>query len=75
MARALVYSLFGVLLGGAAALLAGGAPAAVTASGEHGLALFKLVFETARDKDAFVDTPDEVKNDQKVIDAYLGVAH
>ena len=55
------YLAIGVALGAAAAALVSAAPAAMTAGGERGVALYKLVFETALDRDDYVDEPDQVK--------------
>ena len=70
MQRALSYVLCGACLGGVLAIAANSAPASVGA-GASGLALFKLVFEKARDNDFYVDDPDEVKMTKAAIDGML----
>jgi carboxyl-terminal processing protease len=68
------YIAIGVAIGAAAAALVSAAPAAVTAigsGGERGLALYKLVFQTALERDFYVDTPDETKINEAGINSML----
>ena len=65
------YLAIGVALGAAAAALVSAAPAAMTAGGERGVALYKLVFETALDRDDYVDEPDQVKINEAGINSML----
>jgi carboxyl-terminal processing protease len=68
--RRAAYIAAGTILGIAAGVAVDVAPAAVS-SAEKGLALYKLVFEKARDNDFFVDQPDEVKMNEAGINAML----
>jgi carboxyl-terminal processing protease len=65
------YIAIGVALGAAAAAVIGVAPAAVSFSGDKGLALYKLVFETALEKDFYADTPDPEKINEAGINSML----
>jgi len=65
------YLAIGVALGAVAAALVSAAPAAMTAGGERGVALYKLVFETALDRDDYVDEPDQVKINEAGINSML----
>jgi carboxyl-terminal processing protease len=71
MARGLSYLFIGAAMGVAAALAAGVVRAAITPSGAEGLALFKLVFDKARDNDFYVDTPDGSKMVESAINGML----
>jgi carboxyl-terminal processing protease len=65
------YLAAGTLFGVAAGIAVDVAPAAISTSADKGLALYKLVFEKARDHDFFVDQPDEVKMNEAGINAML----
>jgi carboxyl-terminal processing protease len=69
MKRGFSYLFLGVAIGAASALVAGGAPASVTASGEDGIALFKKVYEKALD--SYVDAPDPTKVMEGAINGML----
>jgi len=69
MTRGFSYLFLGVAIGAASALVAGGAPASVTATGEDGIALFRKVYEKALE--TYVDAPDEAKVMEGAINGML----
>ncbi len=71
MKRALSYLALGAAMGAAAVLAGGGVRAAVTPGGVEGLALFKLVFDKARETDDYVEAPDPTKMVEDAIAAML----
>jgi carboxyl-terminal processing protease len=69
MKRGFSYLFAGVAIGAASALVVGGAPASVTATGADGIALFKKVYEKALE--TYVDPPDEAKVMEGAINGML----
>jgi carboxyl-terminal processing protease len=69
MKRGFSYLFLGVAIGAACGLVAGGAPASVTATGEDGIALFKSVYEKALE--SYVDAPDAAKVMEGAINGML----
>ncbi len=65
------YIAAGTLLELVAGVAVDVAPAAVSTSTEKGLALYKLVFEKARDNDFYVDQPDETQMTEAAINGML----
>jgi len=71
MTRGFTYLLLGAAMGAGAVLAGGVVRAAVTPSGAEGLALFKQVFEKARENDFYVDAPDGSKMVESAIGGML----
>ena len=71
MTRGFTYLFFGAAMGVAAVLAGGVVRASVTPSGAEGLALFKQVFEKAREYDFYVDAPDGSKMIESAIGGML----
>ena len=71
MTRGISYLLLGVAMGATAGIAGGAVRAAVTPSGAEGLALFKQVFDKAREYDFYVDAPDAPKMIEAAINGML----
>jgi carboxyl-terminal processing protease len=71
MTRGFSYLLAGAALGAAATAISGGVRASVSVTGAEGLALFKQVFDKAKDSDFYVDSPDGNKMVASAINGML----